>query len=281
MNNPTASRIGFMQGRLSPLVDNRIQAFPWDHWREEFPLAHQLGFARLEWTLDQEGLHLNPLMTPAGQAEIKDLARTWKLAVTSITGDCFMQAPFWKAQGRLRDELLSDLTAIVKASTAVGAKLLVVPLVDNGALETAEQSRVLKDSLLALQPLLLQSGVQIAFETDLDPQAQMAFIADYPAESFGINFDMGNSASLGWRPEIEIPLIASRLINVHVKDRRLGGTTVPLGEGDAALPTVFTWLKDVGYDGYLILQTARAADGDHYAAAKRYRDLVLSLTEAA
>ena len=29
------ARIGFMQGRLSPQVDGKIQAFPWVHWRDE------------------------------------------------------------------------------------------------------------------------------------------------------------------------------------------------------------------------------------------------------
>ena len=33
------SRIGFMQGRLSELVDGRIQAFPWDSWQTEFFLV--------------------------------------------------------------------------------------------------------------------------------------------------------------------------------------------------------------------------------------------------
>ena len=37
-----AGRIGFMQGRLSPLVDGKIQAFPWDHWQAEFPEAERL-----------------------------------------------------------------------------------------------------------------------------------------------------------------------------------------------------------------------------------------------
>ena len=49
-------RIGFMQGRLSALVDGKIQAFPWDEWREEFPRAKALGLGRMEWTIDQERL---------------------------------------------------------------------------------------------------------------------------------------------------------------------------------------------------------------------------------
>jgi len=279
MSDPSL-RIGFMQGRLSRLVDGRIQAFPVDHWREEFPIAHQLGFGRMEWTLDQDGLHANPLMVAAGQSEIRGLAKQWGVAVTSITGDCFMQAPFWKAQGHVRERLIADLVGVIHAAAAVGAGLIVVPLVDNGALENGLQDQILRENLHALSPVLGSTGVRIAFETDLEPQAQMAFIEDYPSDLFGINFDMGNSASLGWPPEIEIPLIASRIINVHVKDRVLGGMTVPLGDGHANLPLIFQLLRSVGYNGYLILQTARAADGDHVAAAQKYLDLVISLTEA-
>ena len=36
--------IGFMQGRLSPLVNGKIQAFPWDYWRDEFSLANKYNF---------------------------------------------------------------------------------------------------------------------------------------------------------------------------------------------------------------------------------------------
>ena len=45
----TLERIGFMQGRLSAMVDGKIQAFPWSEWREEFPRAHALGLSRIEW----------------------------------------------------------------------------------------------------------------------------------------------------------------------------------------------------------------------------------------
>ena len=37
-------KIGFMQGRLSPLVDGKIQAFPWDCWSEEFSVANENDF---------------------------------------------------------------------------------------------------------------------------------------------------------------------------------------------------------------------------------------------
>ncbi|MDR6533331.1 hexulose-6-phosphate isomerase [Caulobacter rhizosphaerae] len=272
-----ARRIGFMQGRLSPQIDGKIQAFPWPYWRDEFPLARDLGFARLEWTLDHDDLAANPLMTAEGQAEIIALSTAHGVSVSSITGDCFMQAPFWKAAGAARTALVEEMARVIRAGAAVGASIVVVPLVDNGSVATPAEEAALAEGLAQLTPLLRELGVRIAFECDYPPARLAQFIAGFPADAFGINFDIGNSASLGWAPAEEIPLLAPRLINVHVKDRVLGGTTVALGEGDADLPAVFRLLDEVGYDGFLILQTARAADGDHLGAARTYRDLVLSL----
>ena len=66
--------IGFMQGRLSPLVNGKIQAFPWNHWKDEFSIAYENGFKIMEWTLDQDRLYENPFMTEKGQSEIKKLS---------------------------------------------------------------------------------------------------------------------------------------------------------------------------------------------------------------
>jgi len=272
-----AHRIGFMQGRLSPQIDGKIQAFPWPYWQDEFPRAQELGLARLEWTLDHDDLAANPLMTAEGRAEIRALSAAHGVAVSSITGDCFMQAPFWKAAGAAQTALVEEMASVIRAGAAVGASIVVVPLVDNGSVATSAEEAALIEGLAQLTPLLRETGMRIAFECDYPPDRLAGFIAAFPTDAFGINFDIGNSASLGWAPTEEIPLIAPRLVNVHVKDRVLGGTTVPLGQGDADLPTVFKLLAEIGYEGFLILQTARAADGDHLGAARAYRDLVLDL----
>src|SRR5689334_2825282 len=72
--NSVVNRIGFMQGRLSPQVDGRIQAFPWTHWRDEFARARECGLSLMEWTLDHDRLDENPLMTSFGRREIRQIA---------------------------------------------------------------------------------------------------------------------------------------------------------------------------------------------------------------
>lgn len=264
------NRLGFMQGRLSPLVDGRIQAFPWGSWQQEFPAAQSLGLGLMEWTLDQERLYQNPLLTPQGQLEIRRLCQIHRLAIPSLTGDCFMQAPFWKAHGQAKAALEADFISIARACAEVGIEMIVVPLVDNGRLENERQEEELLAFMLAQADLFRELGLRIIFESDFDPGELACFVDRLPADAFGVNYDIGNSAALGYKPEEEFAAYGARIVNVHVKDRVLGGTTVPLGTGNADFPTVFRLLRDAAYDGCLIMQTARAGDDDHAGTLREY-----------
>lgn len=268
-------QIGFMQGRLCERVDGKIQAFPWRDWENEFSAAAAIGLHLMEWTLDQERLYENPLMTADGQEKIRTLCQKHDLAIPSLTGDCFMQAPFWKIDGQARTDLQSDFLAIGRACAAVGIRMIVVPLVDNGRLETAEQENVLIEFLLAQHSFLSEHNLQVIFECDFTPVELARFIVPLPAERFGINYDLGNSAALGFKPAEEFAAYGARVLNVHIKDRVLGGTTVPLKTGSADFEAAFSALAKQNYQGNFILQTARAAEGNHSEVLSSYRDMTL------
>ena len=62
-------KIGFMQGRLSPIFRKKIQSFPWNYWRKEIIIAKKNNFNLIEWTLDYPGLINNPLISSKEQKE--------------------------------------------------------------------------------------------------------------------------------------------------------------------------------------------------------------------
>lgn len=252
------------------MVDGKIQAFPWDTWQQEFPAAQSLGLGLMEWTLDQDRLYQNPLLTPQGQQEIRRLCQAHRLTIPSLTGDCFMQAPFWKAEHPVKAGLESDFIAIARACAAVGIEMIVVPLVDNGKLENDQQEDALVAFMLDQADLFQKLRLRIIFESDFVPDNLARFIDRLPAETFGVNYDIGNSAALGFNPEAEFAAYAPRIMNVHIKDRIRGGTTVALGSGNADFPAIFSLLRDASYGGYFIMQTARAENGDHAGALSRY-----------
>ena len=64
-------KFGIMQGRLSPLIGKKIQAFPDKYWTKEFVEIKKTGLNIIEWTLDYKNLKQNPLISLEGQKKIK------------------------------------------------------------------------------------------------------------------------------------------------------------------------------------------------------------------
>lgn len=266
-------QIGFMQGRLCDQVEGKIQAFPRYDWETEFPIAAGLGIRAMEWTIDHDLLYENPLMTTEGKSRIRALSRKHELTIPSLTGDCFMQAPFWKAKAAEKDGLKADFRAICRSCSAVGIGMVVIPLVDHGRLDNPEQEDELVEFLEDHSTFLAEQHIQVIFESDFAPVETGRFIDRLPADRFGINYDIGNSAALGFDPVEEFAAYGHRVRNVHVKDREFGGNTVPLTTGAARFDVVFGELAKVEYRGNFILQTARAADGSHASTLRGYYEM--------
>lgn len=271
MNN----KIGFMQGRLCNQIDGKIQAFPWHDWELEFSVAESINLNIMEWTLDQDRLYQNPLMNADGQKKIRLLSHKHGISIPSLTGDCFMQAPFWKSQGHEQAILKEEFKAICIACAEVGIKMVVIPLVDNGRLENTNQENILIEFLIEIYSLLSRNNIHIIFESDSSPVDLARMISKLPSDRFGINYDMGNSAALGFDPTEEFDAYGLRVMNIHVKDRLLGGTTVPLTKGNTDFEKVFTNLAKYHYKGNYILQTARAENEDHANILIKYRNMTM------
>ena len=61
--------IGIMQGRLSPRIDGKIQAYPASTWQKEFEIAKEIGYSAIEWIVEKP-LEINALMLKSGIKEI-------------------------------------------------------------------------------------------------------------------------------------------------------------------------------------------------------------------
>ena len=269
--------IGFIQGRLSTIKNNRIQSFPWEEWQTEFLKASRIKLPLIEWTIDSEKFSENPLLTQSGQKEILSLSTKYNIRVPSVTCDFFMENPVWKSDSSaVRDGILS----IVNGMANICSQILVIPLVDNSSLKNLSDSQAAKDFFIKLIPELDKAKVTVAFESDLNPNMFLEFISTFDEKYFGINYDLGNSASLGFDSTEEFKAYGSRIINVHVKDRKIGGNTVPLGEGDVDFLKVFRSLYETDYKGNLILQTARSNEGQHEEVLIKYKKLVENWWEA-
>jgi L-ribulose-5-phosphate 3-epimerase len=265
------SKVGVMQGRLSPITNNRIQQFPWDSWPNEFVLASKINIKLIEWTIDTFKFYENPLINLNQWDEINLIMEKNSISIPSVTCDYFMENPPWKTDLKLVKE---GISLILQGMRNIKSKILVIPLVDNSSLPDSSSVKIIQKLFTDLIPEINQNKLQIAFECDLNPKKLSEFIGKFDRNYFGINYDIGNSSSLGFNPTEEFKAYGSRIINVHVKDRKLNGTTVPLGEGDADFLGIFRLLHEEDYQGNLILQTARSKEGKDSEVLVKYKNLV-------
>ncbi len=250
------SDIGIMQGRLSPKIDGKIQAFPWEYWINEFKLAKDIGFTSIEWIVE-EPLEFNPLLTVKGINLIQELINDTEIKIDFICVDYFMKYPIFNSELNFVDSK-EILTKIISAGEKIGAKYVEIPFVDNSSIRN-KNFHYLIEFFNSFENILENNKMNINLETDLSPVQFKKFLNNLNFR-VGANYDIGNSASLGYNFIEEIACYGERIQNVHIKDRIYGGNTVPFGQGDANIFSTLNALSDLNYNNGLIIQGARGDD---------------------
>ena len=245
--------VGIMSGRLSPIINNEIQAFPSIHWKEEFQLASELGYNTIEWVFD---LNPNPIMSISGIKEMKELSTKFNISLNSVCCDYFMKRPLFGVSPENLDENTSVLKNLISSCSNLGIDLIEIPLVDETSLKNQIQKSQFIETINKIIPIL-GDGMKIVLETDLPPTEFIQFMKNFDNSKILANYDTGNSASLGYDVVDEFNAIGEKISNIHIKDRLYHGMTVPLGTGDTDFDNFFSELSKINYQGDLIIQGAR------------------------
>lgn len=250
------SDIGIMQGRLSPRVDGKIQAFPLNNWENEFKIAKEIGFTSIEWIVENP-LDLNPLLSGSGIKKINELIFDTNIKIDFICADIFMELPILDEPQNLEysQNLLNKL--IINAHK-IGAKCIEIPFVDKSSIKDKDYE-YLVNFFNSFKDNLQKYDLLISLETDLEPNAFKELL-DKLDPKIGANYDIGNSASLGYDFITELESYGKRIFNVHIKDRKLGGTTVEFGSGNADIEGVLSFLSKISYKNGITIQGARGDD---------------------
>lgn len=248
-----------MQGRLSPEIFGRVQTFPMNYWKEEIYAASKLGFRQIEWTVDSDTIKQNPIIDSSRFREIRRYTETYRVSVNSVTCDFFMENPPWKKNPLPIEVVRNIFSNLITLSDTSGPLILVVPILDNSSLPSAKEFELTIEMFEKLH--INRFPVKIAFESDLEPEILFGLIKGLDHEKFGVNLDLGNSAAYGFNPVGEIEILGKRIVNIHLKDRLLSGSSCRFGTGDTNFALYFELLKRIRYCGNLILQSYRPRTG--------------------
>lgn len=259
--NSLITSIGVMQGRLLPKYKGRYQAHPLGYWQDEFPIAAALQFDYIEFIFDYNDASSNPLMTATGLKEIEKLSATTNVGVISVCADYFMEAPLHQINNKMANKSVCVLKQLMHNCQQIGIKNIVIPCVDQSSLTDAAANKRFIKALIPLQELAEKLDVNLSLETDLAPQPFKELLDNFTSDKITVNYDTGNSASLGYRPSEEFAAYGNRISDIHIKDRQLDGGSVVLGTGNVDFNNFFDALSTIEYNGPFIMQVFRDEEG--------------------
>lgn len=262
-------KIGIMQGRLSDPLNNKIQSFPKNSWKSEFEAAQLCGFETIEWIFDDIS---NPILFDEQLIEIRSLAAEHEIKINSLLADYFMEKKLVDIPEFELGKNLEILKNLIKKCNKIGISIIEIPFVDSSSLTSQNDENQLIAILEKILPFARNYDVAIALETDLEPHRFFDLLSKF--DDLFANYDTGNSASLGYDVATELSVLGKKIKNIHIKDRALGGKTVPLGSGNVDFTTFFTKLKENNYKGDLIIQGAREENIPPEITCKKYLEFV-------
>jgi hexulose-6-phosphate isomerase len=172
--------------------------------------------------------------------------------------------PEWEARFQRLEWLLGQCHL-------AGVRHVVLPFVDNSRIDSSQDRLDVIRLFQKLKETLDRLDLQIHLETSLGPEEFRSLLEEIGQPRVRINYDSGNSASLGYSAETEWDTYGKFIGSVHIKDRLKGGGTVPLGSGHADFAALARCLKRFDYQGRFILQVARGKTGDEVHWARQNR----------
>ena len=255
------NKLGVIQGRLLPKYQGRYQAFPVGSWENEFKIAKECGLDLIEFILDFNESENNPLLHSGGVKKIVNIINDSGVSVKTICADYFMEAPLHSNNNNIAEESYKVLEKLIDTAKILKIKDIVIPCVDQSSLKTREAVNRFVKSIKRIIPTIEKEGINLSLETDLAPKPFIELLDKLNSKNITVNYDIGNSAALGFNSYEELAAYGDRITDIHIKDRILGGGPVRLGHGNADFIKFFNELKNFNYQGPFIMQAYRDDEG--------------------
>ncbi len=238
-------------------IRNGCLGMPWD---EAFQAAADIGFDGVE--LDIGADYRETALWADGVGAVAAMAeKAGSKVLAFCAGACWQISPASSSE-EVREEIKALLTDLSGFAAELGAGAILVPVTPGGDdVPYEDEQRRWIEEMKAVAPAAEAKGVVLALENvgrgcgkSAEELIHLADNVDSPAVQ--VYYDVGNATAFENDPIEEIKLLGSRIAVVHIKDRE--GDL--LGEGVVKIPESIEALKEIGYDGDLILETPATDD---------------------
>ena len=214
---------------------------------EAIPLAARLGFDGIQISCGRRLVDDKmPLDNPEVIARCLALSRQHKIPLIGTCAD------------RLHDNgLKSDPLAVrwvrdsIRLTHSVGTHVLLLPFFGKWALENRQEMEYTGDALRDLAPEAEKADVILGLENTISAEDNVRIMDRARSKNILVYYDVGNSTGAGFDVVKEIRWLGKqRICQIHLKDN-----PNYLGQGKIQFVPIMAALREIGYNGYAVLET--------------------------
>jgi hexulose-6-phosphate isomerase len=141
----------------------------------------------------------------------------------------------------------------------IGADTVVVPLFDESAISHVDM--VIKPMFEIIKNS--NTNIRIALEGNFGVQDWVDMMSKIDNLRVGICYDVGNATGLGCDVCKEVLGLIRYIFEFHLKDKKKGGESVMLGEGDVPFADLIHALRSIDYEGTYVLESYFGSNAAH------------------
>lgn len=236
-----------------------------------FKVAKEIGFDGVEFCIGKE-YRENILWQDGGAEELKRLADEAGVEISSLSPGVFSSFHPALPEADKREEGREILTHVIEMCKPVDTAHILVPMFPRDMDEWPDQTwQLLVDGFKGLAETAGKYNVVLDLETTFNVEQLLSILDRVGSDHLKVYHDTGNTMSRGQDPAEELRKLGhDRVGMIHAKDtdRQM------LGEGRVDFDAVDAAMREIKYDGYIVLETpvgddARADNAQNLAFIKK------------
>jgi len=192
------------------------------------------------------------LCNPDLQKRFLEQAKKQQIEIASLAMGVLNEVPY---KSDLRTERW--VSEAIDVARAMDVKVILLAFFGNGDLKNDKQGvNTVVTRLKKVAPKAKKAGVILGIESWLSAEQHLDIIDRVGSSAVKVYYDVGNSTQAGYDIYKEIRLLAKQICEIHAKDYK-----DVLGKGSIDFKKVRQAIDDIGYRGWLVIESVKTPLG--------------------
>jgi sugar phosphate isomerase/epimerase len=221
-----------------------------------FTVAKEIGFDGIEYCIGG-GYKESLLWQEDGHEKLKALADKDGMEICSLSPGVFSSLNPVVPEAEKRAEGREMLTHVIEVCPLLETDSILAPMFPRDFAEWPQETwQMLIDGFKPLAEVAEKHKVYLDLETTFNADQLLMIIDKVGSDYIKVYYDVANQTNRGYDIVAELRQIGDNIGMIHAKDT----DGKMLGEGRVDFKGVDAAIRDIGYDGYIVLETPTGDD---------------------